>query len=339
MSMTRAYAAQRQGAKFEPCEIDPGELSSDDVEIQVEACGICHSDLSVWNDEWENAEYPFIGGHEVAGTVVAVGANVSQLAQGDRVGLGWFSKSCMGCESCLSGDHNLCAQREDTILGRAGGFADRVRCDWAWAIPLPDGLPAIHAGPLFCAGITVFNPIVQLGIQPTDKVGVVGIGGLGHLALQFLDKWGCEVTAFTSSPDKADEARTLGADHVVSSRDDAELEGIAGTLDLILVTANATLNWDLYIQALAMKGRLHIVGAVLEPIPVHVFSLLLGQKSVSATPLGSPSTMRTMLEFCVRHGIAPQVETFPMSGINKAFERLKSGKARYRVVLESDFEE
>jgi uncharacterized zinc-type alcohol dehydrogenase-like protein len=156
------------------------------------------------------------------------------------------------------------------------------------------------------------------------------------MALQFLDHWGCEVTAFTSSPGKAEEARAFGADRVVSSRDDAELEGIAGSLDMILVTVNVALNWDLYIQALRPKGRLHIVGAVLEPIPLSVFSLLMGQKSVSATPLGSPATMRTMLEFSARHHIAPQVETFPMSKINEAFAHLEDGKARYRIVLTRD---
>jgi uncharacterized zinc-type alcohol dehydrogenase-like protein len=153
------------------------------------------------------------------------------------------------------------------------------------------------------------------------------------MALQFLDRWGCDVTAFTSTPGKAEEARKFGADHVVSSRDDAELEGIAGSLDMILVTANATLDWGLYIQALRPRGRLHIVGAVLEPIPVSVFSLLTEQKSISATPLGSSATIRTMLDFCDRHHIEPQIETFPMSKINEAYRHLEDGKARYWIVL------
>lgn len=331
-----AYAAMSQGEEFVPFEFDPGVLGPEEVEIQVVACGICHSDLSVWKNEWGNAEYPFVGGHEITGIVSKVGSQVRQVKEGQRVGLGWFASSCMGCEHCLSGDHNLCNARQDLIIGHHGGFADRVRCHWAWAIPLPNVIDMHSAGPLFCGGITVFNPIIQNGIRPTDHVGVVGIGGLGHMAIQFLDHWGCDVTAFTSSPDKADEAIGFGADRIVSSRDDTELEGIAGSLDLILVTANAALNWDLYIQALRPKGRLHIVGAVLEPIPLHVFSLLMGQKSVSSTPLGSPATMRTMLDFCARHHIAPQVETFPMSKINEAFAHLEAGKARYRVVLTRD---
>lgn len=332
----QAYAAMGQGTEFVPFEYDPGELGPEEVEIQVEACGICHSDLSVWKNEWGNAEYPFVGGHEIAGIVSKVGSRVIHVKEGQRVGLGWFASSCMGCEHCLAGDHNLCVERKDLIIGHYGGFADRVRCHWAWAIPLPDTVDMRAVGPLFCGGITVFNPIIQNKIRPTDHVGVVGIGGLGHMALQFLDRWGCDVTAFTSSPGKSEEARKFGADRVIASRDDSELEEIAGSLDLILVTANVALNWDLYIQALRPKGILHIVGAVLEPIPVNVFSLLLEQKSISGTPLGSPATMRTMLDFCARHQIAPQIETFPMSKINEAFAHLEDGKARYRIVLTRD---
>jgi len=289
----QAYAAIGKGTEFIPFEYDPGKLGPEEVEIQVGACGICHSDLSVWKNEWGNAEYPFVGGHEISGIVSATGSQVRHVQEGQRVGLGWFARSCMGCEHCLAGDHNLCVERRDTIIGHYGGFADRVRCHWAWAIPLPDAIDTLTAGPLFCGGITVFNPIIQHAVRPTDRVGVVGIGGLGHMALQFLDHWGCDVTAFTSSPGKAEEARKFGADRVVSSRDDAELKEIAGSLDMILVTSNAALHWDLYIQALRPKGRLHIVGAVLEPIPVSVFSLLMEQKSISATPLGSPATMRS----------------------------------------------
>jgi uncharacterized zinc-type alcohol dehydrogenase-like protein len=332
----QAYAAMAQGAEFIPFEYDPGELGPEEVEIKVEACGICHSDLSVWKNEWGNAEYPFVGGHEIAGIVSKVGSQVCHVKEGQRVGLGWFASSCMGCEHCLAGDHNLCVERKDLIIGHYGGFADRVRCHWVWATPLPDAVDMRTAGPLFCGGITVFNPIIQNEIRPTDHVGVVGIGGLGHMALQFLDSWGCDVTAFTSSPGKAGEAMKFGADRVVSSRDDAELDEIAGSLDMILVTSNVALQWDLYIQALRPKGRLHIVGAVLEPIPISVFSLLMEQKSISATPLGSPATTRTMLEFCARHQIAPQVECFPLSKINEAFAHLEDGKARYRIVLTPD---
>jgi uncharacterized zinc-type alcohol dehydrogenase-like protein len=189
---------------------------------------------------------------------------------------------------------------------------------------------------LFCGGITVFNPIVQFAVQPTDRVGVIGIGGLGHLALQFLNKWGCEVTAFTSTGAKADEARKLGAHAVVNSRDPSELEAVAGTFDFILSTVNVDLDWDAYLGALAPRGRLHSVGAVPSPLPIPAFTLLAGQKSVSGSPLGSPATTASMLEFCARHGIAAQTEHFPLSRVNEAFEHLRAGKARYRIVLDND---
>jgi uncharacterized zinc-type alcohol dehydrogenase-like protein len=237
----------------------------------------------------------------------------------------------------MDGDHNLCAGQEGVIVGRHGGFAERVRAHWAWAVPLPEGVDAAKAGPLFCGGITVFNPIVQCGVQPTDRVGVVGVGGLGHLAIQFLNKWGCEVTAFSSSASKKEELRRLGAHHVVDSRDPEQLKPLARSLDFILVTVNVHLDWNAYIETLAPRGRLHYVGAVLEPLNVGVFPLLVGQRSISASPLGSPATTAQMLEFCSRHDIAPVVEEFPMSKVNEALAHVESGKARYRVVLKNDF--
>ena len=223
---------------------------------------------------------------EVAGTIVAAGEQVKRVKVGDRVGLGWFSASCLHCPQCLAGDHNLCATAEQTMIGRFGGFADRVRCHWLWATPLPAAIDAVKAGPLFCGGITVFNPIVQCGVQPTQRVGVIGIGGLGHMALQFLNKWGCEVVAFTSSDAKRQDALNFGAHDTVSSRDAAQMQKLAGSLDFILVTANVTLDWNAILATLAPKGRLHVVGAVPEPIPVPAFTLLSGQKAVSGSPLG-----------------------------------------------------
>ena len=286
--MIRAYAALEPRGDLSPFEYELGPMRPDDVEIAVQYCGICHSDLSMIDNDWGISKFPLVPGHEVVGTVAAKGDAVEQLSIGQTVGLGWYSRSCGTCPQCSGGDHNLCLTNEQTIVARHGGFADTVRCHQGWAVPLPMGVNAKTAGPLFCGGITVFNPIVQFGVQPTDRVGVVGIGGLGHLAVQFLAKWGCDVTAFSSNPAKADDARRLGAHHVVSSRDDGELEKIAGSLDLILVTANVSLNWPLFINALRPKGRLHFVGAVLEPVPVAAFSLIGGQKQVSGSPLGQP---------------------------------------------------
>jgi len=337
MRTINAYAANKIKGPLEPFEFSLSDLGPDQVDIKVKYCGVCHSDLSMLNNDWEITGFPFVPGHEVVGEIVDKGEHVQGLEIGDEVGLGWFSESCMHCYQCLSGDHNLCATPEQTIVERFGGFADYVRCHWVWASPIPKGLDSSKLGPMFCGGITVFNPITQFNVQPTDRVGVIGVGGLGHLAIQFLNKWGCEVTAFTSSPDKADEAKKLGAHNIVNSRDANELENIAGSMNFIINTTNVTLDWDAYLNALAPKGRLHTVGVIPEPIAVPSFPAIIGQKSVSGSPLGSPATINQMLEFCARHSILPVTEEFAMSDVNNAFEHLEAGKARYRIVLKADF--
>jgi uncharacterized zinc-type alcohol dehydrogenase-like protein len=331
--MARGYAATEPGGALREFEFDLGPLGDSQVEIKVEYCGLCHSDLSMLNNDWGTTQYPLVPGHEVVGTVEAVGPQAKGLSVGQRVGLGWFASSCLACEWCKSGNHNLCPSRIGTIVGRYGGFADRVRAEAAWVLPLPEQLDPQAAGPLFCGGITVFNPIVQFKVKPTDRVGVVGIGGLGHMALLFLDAWGCEVTAFSSSPEKEAEARQFGADHFVNSRDSEALKKAVNSLDFILSTVNVPLDWEAYLAALRPKGRLHLVGVVTQPLAVPVFALLAGQKSISASPTGGPVTMATMLDFAARHHIQPVIETFRFSEINEAFEKLRHGKPRYRIVL------
>jgi len=331
--MVKAYAAQNVAGRLQPIEYDPGALGRDQVEVAVEYCGICHSDLSMLDNEWGITQYPFVPGHEVVGRVAAVGETVTNLRVGQQVGLGWFSESCMGCEWCMAGDHNLCLTAEGTIVGRHGGFADRVRAHKSWVIPLPEGVNPESAGPLFCGGITVFNPIIQFEIKPTDRVGVIGIGGLGHMALRFLHAWGCDVTAFSTSSDKEAEARELGANHFVNSRDPEALKAVANSFDLILSTVNADLDWDSYIAALRPKGRLHLVGVAPSPVSSQLFPLIVGQKSISASPLGSPATIAKMLDFSARHQLEPVVEIFPFDQVNEAMEKLRNGKPRYRLVL------
>jgi len=332
----RAFAAPAVGKPLEPHDFTPGPLGGEQVEIAVESCGICHSDLSMIDNDWGMSAYPLVPGHEIVGRVVEAGPHVKRIKVGDRVGVGWNSGSCGACPACLGGDQNLCASAEGTIVGRPGGFATRVRAHWTWAAPLPEAIDPASAGPLFCGGITVFSPIVAFGVRPTDRVGVIGIGGLGHMALKFLRAWGCEVVAFTSSESKRAEALDLGAHRTLNSRDASELAAAASSFDFILNTTNVALDWNAYVAALKPKGRLHTVGAVLEPLGLAAFPLISGQKSVSGSPLGSPATVDTMLEFCARHSIAPTTERFPLSRVNDAIEHLRSGRARYRVVLEND---
>jgi uncharacterized zinc-type alcohol dehydrogenase-like protein len=329
-----AWAAKGPNQPLEPYSYDPGLLAPDDVEIAVETCGLCHSDISVMNNEWGISSYPVIPGHEVIGKIVALGSNAKGLKIGQRVGVGWGSASCMHCAQCLNGEGNLCAENVPTIVGHFGGFAAHVRVQWPWAVPLPDSLDPADAGPLLCGGVTVFTPLKVFDIRPTDRVGVVGIGGLGHLALQFAKAWGCEVTAFTSTDSKADEARGFGAHRVVNSRKADEISKIAGSLDLLLITVNVPLDWQAMLATLRPKGRLHVVGAVLEPIPVNAFDIIMTQRSVSGSPNGSPITTAEMLDFAARHKILPQTEHFPIARVNDAVKHLLDGKARYRVVLD-----
>ncbi|MFN4262708.1 MAG: NAD(P)-dependent alcohol dehydrogenase [Thioalkalivibrionaceae bacterium] len=334
----RAYAADAPRTPLRPFEFDPGPLADEWVEVAVEHCGICHSDLSMIDNDWGQTTYPIVAGHEVVGRVVAVGTGAKRVKVGDLVGVGWFASSCTECNTCLGGSQNLCADVTGLITHHRGGFAERVRAHWLWTTPLPDNLDASTAGPLLCGGITVFGPIANFGVRPTDRVGVVGIGGLGHLAVQFLRAWGCEVTAFTSTASKRTEALNLGAHKVVASNDPAALKPLAGQFDFVLVTANVPLSWNDYLAALAPRGRLHIVGAVLEPIPVPAFALIGGEKQLSGSPLGSPATITDMLEFCARHQIAPQVERFPFRQINDALDHLRAGRARWRIVLDADWD-
>ncbi|RBP51347.1 NADPH-dependent aldehyde reductase Ahr [Arenicella xantha] len=332
--MINAYAAREPKGELTPFEYDPGDLNAHDVEIDVEYCGICHSDLSVLDSEWGRTNYPMVPGHEVVGKIAAIGDQVNGLAIGDRVGLGWHAGSCDHCDMCDTGDHNLCSQSQPTIMGRHGGFADRVRAAGNSVIKLPEGMDAQSAGPLFCGGITVFNPLVQFDVKPTDRVAVIGIGGLGHMALQFLNAWGCDVTAFTSSEDKRDELLSMGAHHVLNSRDAEQLKQASGSFDMIISTVNVKLDWNSYLGTLAPRGRLHFVGAALDPLDIGVFNMMGKQLSVSASTIGSPATIKQMLEFANLHNIKPIIETYKFDDVNAAVERLRSGKARYRVVLE-----
>jgi alcohol/geraniol dehydrogenase (NADP+) len=316
--------------------VDLGPLDAEDVEVAVEHCGLCHSDLSVLNNEWGISQYPAILGHEVTGRITALGPNAKGRKVGQRVGVGWNSSSCMHCHQCMSGSHHLCPQGQFTIVGHRGGFASHIRTHWAWAIPLPEKLSFAEAGPLLCGGVTVFAPLAMYA-KPTSRVGIIGIGGLGHMAVKFAGAYGCDVTAFTSSESKFDEAKGFGAHHVVSSKDSAAIRKLAGAFDLLISTVNVKLDWDAIIGTLAPNGRLHVVGGVLEPIPVTAFSLIMGQRSISGSPAGSPVVIETMLDFAARHNVTPQTEHFPMSNIDDAFARLESGRARYRIVLDADF--
>jgi uncharacterized zinc-type alcohol dehydrogenase-like protein len=329
----KAFAATVKKQGLTPFQYEPKPLGPFDVEIKISHCGICHSDIHLIDNDWGISSYPLVPGHEIVGTVEQLGTLATHLTQGQRVGVGWQRSSCMTCEFCMSGQHNLCQKQQATCVGNYGGFADRIRVDSRFAFPIPERLSSETAAPLLCGGITVFSPFLRFGISPLHRVGIIGIGGLGHLALQFARAFGCEVTAFSHSPDKAPEARDFGAHRFVNSKDAAAMKTVAGSLDFIINTANVDLDWGAFVQALRPNGKLCFVGVPPSPLSIPVTHLLNGRKSIVASPIGSPEEIRQMLDFAARHGIGAMTEMKPMSDVNFALAKVRDNTVRFRMVL------
>jgi uncharacterized zinc-type alcohol dehydrogenase-like protein len=326
-------AVHAAGAQLVPYKYQPGELKANEVEVRISHCGICHSDIHLIDNDWGVSKFPFIPGHEIVGTVSAVGSQVRDLAIGQRVGIGWQSDSCGVCEWCRQGDEHLCAAAQPTCVGRNGGYADSIRVNSRFAIPVPEALESENVAPLLCAGITVYSPLHNLGVRPSSRVGVIGIGGLGHLGLQFARAFGAEVTAFSTSTDKEEEARNLGAHHFVNTRDNGALKKLVGSFDLLLSTVSADQDWQAIVNGLRPKGTLCIVGVPPSPISIQAFPLIAGQRSISGSPTGSPRDLYRMLDVAARHGVKAITERFPMAKANEALVRVKKNQVRYRAVL------
>lgn len=333
MSEIHGLAAHAAGAQLLPYKYNPGELGRHEVEIKISHCGVCHSDVHLIDNDWSNSKFPFIPGHEIVGTVVGVGADVVGLKMGERVGVGWQADSCGICEWCRQGDEHLCAKAQPTCVGRNGGYADKVRVNARFAIPIPAALESENVAPLMCAGITVYSPLRNHGVRPSSRVGIIGIGGLGHLGIQFAKAFGAEVTAFSTAKDKEAEAKSLGAHNFVNTRDTGALKKVAGSFDFLLSTVSADQDWQGYVGALKPKGMFCLVGAATSPIQVQGFSLLSGQKSISGSPTGSPRDLYEMLDVAARHGVKAITERFAMAKANDAIAKVKKNKVRYRAVL------
>jgi uncharacterized zinc-type alcohol dehydrogenase-like protein len=333
MSEIHGLAVHAAGAHLLPYKYDPGELQANEVEIKISHCGVCHSDVHLIDNDWGFSKYPFIPGHEIVGTVVAVGSGVLDRTVGVRVGVGWQSDSCGICEWCRQGDEHLCAKAQPTCVGRNGGYADRIRVNSRFAIPVPAVLESENVAPLLCAGVTVYSPLRNHGIRPSSRVGVIGIGGLGHLGLQFAKAFGAEVTAFSTSKDKEAEARELGAHHFLNTQDTGALKKVAGSFDFLLSTVSADQDWQGYVNALRPKGMLCVVGVPPSPLQIQAFSLIGGQRAVSGSPSGSPRDLHEMLDVAARHGVKAITERFAMSKANDAVAKVKKNQVRYRAVL------
>ncbi|MCM2282186.1 MAG: NAD(P)-dependent alcohol dehydrogenase [Bdellovibrionaceae bacterium] len=329
-----AFAAPSARSALQPWSYDPAPLGPEDIEIRISHCGICHSDIHLIDDDWKVSRYPLVPGHEIVGHVASVGPAVRHLRIGDRVGVGWLRGACLNCEACRRGEENLCPNGQATCVGAHGGFAQRIRVDGRFAFPIPTALKSENAAPLLCGGITVYAPLVNFEVRPSHRVGVIGIGGLGHLALQFAAKWGCEVTAFSSSKNKESEARRFGASHFINSSDAHQVARAKSSLDFIISTVHVDLDWVAYMNCLRPNGTLCFVGVPTKPISVPAFQLIGGQKSIVGSSTGGRPRIAEMLEFAARHGIEAQTEVIPLSDVNQAVDRVRSNQARYRMVLE-----
>lgn len=329
-----AFAAAEVRGSLSPFSYEVDRLDSHEVLIEVTHCGICHSDIHLVDNDWRSSSYPLVPGHEVVGVVREMGSAVRFLSLGDRVGVGWQAGACLECDACVSGQENLCRDNVATAVGRHGGFGDRLVVDSRFAFRIPQSLDSAGAAPLLCGGITVYSPLHRYRVRAWHKVGVVGIGGLGHMALQFARAFGSEVTAFSSTAEKEAEAKSLGAKHFVHTRAPQWDRPIRNSLDFILVTATADLDWKPYVKALKPNGALCFLTGESSNIDVPVSMLLNGQKTLSGSIIGGRAIMREMLEFAARHGVEAQTEVMPMREVNAALEKVRRNAARYRMVLE-----
>ncbi len=327
-----AYAAVKKGAALTPFTFDAPALQPHDVLVKVICCGLCHSDLHLVEDDWKMSKYPLVAGHEVVGKIEQVGSSVKDLKVGQRVAVGWQSSACLHCDSCNEGNTNLCGHPGLTCVGRHGGFADHIVVDGRFAFPVPDGLDSAHAAPLICAGATVYAPLRQNGVQAPDKVGIIGIGGLGHLAVQYAHAFGCEVTAIFTlpMPGAEAEAKALGAHHCAFLDKNMKLN----QFDFILSTVPVNLDWGHVLSLLKPNGTLCFVGIPSTPATIPFDALIFGQRKIVGSIIANRTIFKETLEFSARCKVLPKIEKFAMKDINVALEKLRKNAVRYRAVLE-----
>jgi uncharacterized zinc-type alcohol dehydrogenase-like protein len=335
MAEIQGWAAHAAGAELSSFKYKVDDIGPNEVEVKISHCGVCHSDVHLINNDWQISKFPFIPGHEIVGKVTAVGSAVQDRKVGDRVGIGWQADSCGICEWCRKGEEHLCPKSQPTCVGRNGGYAAAIRVNSRFAIPVPEGMDSENVAPLLCGGITVYSPLRNWNARPSSRVGIVGIGGLGHMGIQFARAFGSEVTAFSTSADKAEEAKSLGAHQFVNTRDTGAVKKLASSFDLILSTVSADQDFQSFIGALRPKGTLVVLGASPSPMQISAFSLLAGQKAVAGSPTGSPTDLHEMLDVAARHNIKAITETFAMKDCNQAIERVKKNQVRYRAVLKA----
>ena len=338
-----AYAAPSATEPLQPTTIERREVGPKDVLIEVRFAGICHSDIHTVRGEWGPQPYPLVPGHEIVGTVAAVGPDVTRHQVGDVVGVGCFVGSCGTCTNCRNDDEQFCldggiqtyaaVDRDGTVT--QGGYSTHVVVDEHFTLTIPAGLDLAAATPLLCAGITTYSPLQRWGAGPGKKVAVVGLGGLGHMAVKLAHALGAEVTVLSQSLKKQEDAQRLGADHYYATSDPATFEQLAGTFDLIINTVSASIDVDAHLGLLAVDGTLVNVGAPPEPQSVSVMSLISGRRSFAGSMIGGIRETQEMLDFCAEHGLGSDIELISADKINDAYERVLASDVRYRFVIDA----
>ncbi|MEU5236791.1 NAD(P)-dependent alcohol dehydrogenase [Streptomyces lydicus] len=341
-----AYAAPAPKAPLERITIPRRELGAHDILIEIKYAGICHSDIHTVRAEWgDGGNFPIVPGHEIAGVVAEVGAEVTRYTAGDRVGVGCFVDSCRECENCRAGLEQYCTGGLGNVgtynaTGRDGeptygGYSTHVVVDENYALRIPETIPLDAAAPLLCAGITLYSPLAHWQAGPGKKVAVVGLGGLGHMGVKIAHAMGAEVTVLSQSLRKKDDGLRLGADHYYATSDPATFEALAGTFDLIVNTVSANLDLNAYLGLLRTNGTLVQVGAPENPLPVAAFALIPGRKSLAGSMIGGIAETQKMLDFCGAHGLAADIEVISADRINEAYERVLASDVRYRFVIDA----
>ncbi|MES3033594.1 MAG: NAD(P)-dependent alcohol dehydrogenase [Gemmatimonadota bacterium] len=342
MTASRGYAAQQARAPLAPHTFERRAPGARDVHIEIAFCGVCHSDLHQVRDEWGGAIFPMVPGHEIVGTVVAVGSEVKKFAVGDRAGVGCMVESCRTCANCADGEEQYCStgatftynSRDTDGSPTYGGYANDIVVNEDFALTIPASLDLAGVAPLLCAGITTYSPLRHWKVTAGQKVGVVGLGGLGHMALKFAKAFGAHVVQFTTSLSKVDDAKRLGADEVVLSSDAAAMKAHASTFDFILDTVSAPHDVQGFLGLLKRDGTMTLVGVPEKPPVVHPFQLIGARRSLAGSLIGGIAETQEMLDFCGTHGITADVEVIAIDTINDAYERMLKGDVKYRFVID-----
>lgn len=343
MLSTRGYAAKTHTSPLEPFTFERRDPGPRDVLIEIQYCGICHSDIHQTRDEWGGSIFPMVPGHEIIGRVAEIGSQVTRFTIGEPAGVGTIVDSCRVCESCREGLEQYCtdhpvwtynARERDGKTPTYGGYSNQIVVDEHYALKLPSTLPPADAAPLLCAGITTYSPLKHFNVGPGQRVGIVGLGGLGHMAVKFASSMGAEVTVFSTSKTKAQDARRLGAADFVVSSDSKNLDALANRFDFILDTVSAPHDVNAYLDLVRRDGVLTMVGVPPKALEIEPFSLILKRRRLTGSGVGGLRETQDMLDYCADHHITSDVEVIPLRQVNEAYERTLKGDVRYRFVLD-----